>query len=54
MAQRTRTTMAKLDRERKVLERRIEKKARKDLRKREAALAAERPAPQGIAEPPAE
>jgi hypothetical protein len=32
------TTMAKLNRERRLLERRIEKKAKKDARKREAAL----------------
>jgi hypothetical protein len=32
------TTMAKLNRERRLLERRIEKKARKDARKRAAAL----------------
>jgi hypothetical protein len=31
------TTMAKLQRERKLLERRIEKKAKKDARKRAAA-----------------
>ena len=31
------TTMAKLNRERRLLERRMEKQARKDLRKREAA-----------------
>jgi hypothetical protein len=31
------TTMAKLNRERKLLERRIEKKAKKDARKRAAA-----------------
>ena len=33
----TKTTMAKLNRERKVLERRLEKQARKDLRKQTAA-----------------
>jgi hypothetical protein len=33
------TTMAKLNRERRLLERRMEKQARKDLRKREAAEA---------------
>ena len=32
------TTMAKLNRERRLLERRIEKKAKKDARKRAAAL----------------
>lgn len=32
------TTMAKLNRERRLLERRHEKQARKDARKREAAL----------------
>ena len=32
------TTMAKLNRERRLLERRLEKKAKKDARKREAAL----------------
>jgi hypothetical protein len=31
------TTMAKLNRERRLLERRMEKQARKDVRKREAA-----------------
>jgi hypothetical protein len=31
------TTMAKLNRERRLLERRMEKRVRKDLRKREAA-----------------
>jgi hypothetical protein len=35
------TTMAKLNRERKVLEKRHKKAARKDARKREAAEAAE-------------
>jgi hypothetical protein len=40
----TKTTMAKLNRERKVLERRMDKKARKDLRKQESArIAAEGP-----------
>lgn len=33
----TKTTMSKLNRERKVLEKRMEKKARKELRKRAAA-----------------
>ena len=37
------TTMAKLNRERRLLERRLEKKARKDARKRAAAHAAGRP-----------
>ena len=32
------TTMAKLNRERRLLERRLEKKAKKDARKRAAAL----------------
>jgi hypothetical protein len=36
------TTMAKLNRERRLLERRLEKKARKDARKRAAA---DQPAP---------
>jgi hypothetical protein len=38
------TTMAKLNRERRLLERRLEKKAKKDARKRAAALD---PAPPG-------
>jgi hypothetical protein len=37
------TTMAKLNRERRLLERRIEKKAKKDARKREAAQQAAEP-----------
>jgi hypothetical protein len=37
------TTMAKLDRERRLRERRVEKQVRKDLRKRAAAEAAEDP-----------
>ena len=37
------TTMAKLNRERRLLERRLEKKAKKDARKRAAAHAAGRP-----------
>jgi hypothetical protein len=39
----TKTTMAKLNRERKVLERRQEKQARKDARREEARIAAETP-----------
>jgi hypothetical protein len=38
------TTMAKLNRERRLLERRLEKKAKKDARKRAAADQLERPA----------
>jgi hypothetical protein len=38
------TTMAKLNRERRLLERRLEKKAKKDARKREAARDAGPPA----------
>jgi hypothetical protein len=38
------TTMAKLNRERRVLERRLEKQARKDVRKQEAARRAAPPA----------
>ena len=37
------TTMAKLNRERRLLERRLEKKAKKDARKRAAAHASDRP-----------
>ena len=37
------TTMAKLNRERRLLERRLEKKAKKDARKRAAAHDADRP-----------
>ena len=37
------TTMAKLNRERRLLERRLEKKAKKDARKRAAAQAPARP-----------
>ena len=37
------TTMAKLNRERRLLERRLEKKAKKDARKRAAAHAPSRP-----------
>lgn len=37
------TTMAKLNRERRLLERRLEKKAKKDARKRAAALDAAQP-----------
>jgi hypothetical protein len=40
----TKTTMAKLNRERKLVERRAEKKARKDARKLAATL---EPAPEG-------
>jgi hypothetical protein len=40
------TTMAKLNRERRLLERRLEKKARKDARKRASA---HHPAPPGDA-----
>ena len=39
------TTMAKLQRERRLLERRIEKKAKKDARKRAAAGAPTEPGP---------
>jgi hypothetical protein len=37
------TTMAKLNRERRLLERRMEKKAKKEARKRAAAESSERP-----------
>jgi hypothetical protein len=37
------TTMAKLDRERRMRERRMDKQARKDARKQEAALGLEAP-----------
>ena len=37
------TTMAKLNRERRLLERRLEKKAKKDARKRAAAQNPDRP-----------
>jgi hypothetical protein len=37
------TTMAKLNRERRLLERRLEKKAKKDARKRAAAHDPDRP-----------
>jgi len=37
------TTMAKLNRERRLLERRLEKKAKKDARKRAAAHDSDRP-----------
>jgi hypothetical protein len=37
------TTMAKLNRERRLLERRLEKKAKKDARKRAAAQDQDRP-----------
>jgi len=37
------TTMAKLNRERRLLERRLEKQAKKDARKRESAQASEAP-----------
>jgi hypothetical protein len=37
------TTMAKLNRERRLLERRLEKKAKKDARKRAAADAPDQP-----------
>lgn len=41
------TTMAKLNREAKLREKRIEKQARKDARRREAAAAAADPASRG-------
>jgi hypothetical protein len=37
------TTMAKLNRERKLVERRVEKQAKKDARKRAAALQSDPP-----------
>jgi hypothetical protein len=43
-AKNSRTTMAKLNRERKLRERRVEKQARKDARKLDAAHEAERAA----------
>jgi hypothetical protein len=43
------TTMAKLDRERRMRERRLDKQARKDARKQGAAMTAD--APQTAAEP---
>ena len=45
------TTMAKLNRERRLLERRIEKKARKDARKRAAALGEPAPGSEGLPGP---
>ena len=45
------TTMAKLNRERKLLERRHEKAARKEARKREAARQAEERGGEQAAEP---
>ena len=45
-----RTTMAKLNRENKLREKRIEKQARKDARRLEAADAATRPADEAPAE----
>ena len=45
------TTMAKLQRERRLLERRIEKKAKKDARKRAAAEPPAEPGPSYPAEP---
>ena len=41
------TTMAKLNRERRLLERRLEKKAKKDARKRAAANASGQPGEHG-------
>ena len=45
------TTMAKLQRERRLLERRIEKKAKKDARKRAAADPQTEPGPSYPTEP---
>jgi hypothetical protein len=49
------TTMAKLNRERRLLDRRLEKQARKDARKRAAGEAADpqAPADDTLADPPA-
>jgi hypothetical protein len=51
------TTMAKLNRERRLLERRLEKQAKKDARKRASALQADQPsdapiADDGVSQPP--
>jgi hypothetical protein len=48
-----RTTFAKLNREAKLRDKRIEKQARKDARKLEAAAAAQRPGEQPEHEEPA-
>jgi len=47
------TTMAKLNRERKLREKRAEKKLKKDIRRREAAEAGDQPAEAPAAEAPA-
>jgi hypothetical protein len=46
------TTMAKLNREHRLRERRLEKQDRKDARKREAALGQTAPAPDALAAEP--
>jgi len=51
-AKNKRTTMAKLNRERKLVERRMEKQIRKEARKLAAAQDAERPAATGPEDPP--
>jgi hypothetical protein len=48
-----RTTMAKLNRESKLRDKRLEKQARKDARRMEAAAAAERPQASAPGEPDA-
>jgi hypothetical protein len=51
-AKNKRTTMAKLNRERKLVERRMEKQLRKEARKLAAAQGDERPAAMGPEETP--
>jgi hypothetical protein len=51
-AKSTRTTMAKLNRERKLRERRVEKQARKEARRLEAVEEPERPVADGPDLPP--
>ena len=51
-AKSTRTTMAKLNRERKLRERRVEKQARKEARKLNAVEDVERPVADGPDVPP--
>ena len=53
-AKSTRTTMAKLNRERKLRERRVEKKARKEARKLAAVEDVERPSADDSADVPPE
>jgi hypothetical protein len=51
-AKSTRTTMAKLNRERKLRERRVEKQARKEARRLASVEEAERPVAEGPDLPP--